>query len=243
MAHYIPKIPVIVHGFDAETKALRPDAYILSMGMATFDIATLTLLGCSYVAVDPNDPEANEIFHTDPGTLEWWEGKGNPDYAPSPEARKAAFSGTTKMPDALRIMVNYVEQFKKFDSVIVSRGPEFDIPIVCNALVRCNQYQGLFRRFSANDSDRTVERLMLAMGLEMDQDTEQHNWLRSGGEWVEHHPGFDSARSAYRTARAYHLAHIAKNHGFEQMLVAHKALRAGNYNPPLGFKGEFNGAS
>lgn len=241
MAIYIPKLPVIIHAFDCETKALRPNAYILSMGGSTFDVATLTMLGCTYVAVDPNDPEADKIFETDSGTVAWWNGEGNPDYAPTPEAKKAAWEGTTKIDVALKIVVEYFEGFKKFDSVLVSRGPEFDMPIVCNALVACNQFQGIFRKFSACESDRTVERLMLAFGIDMDEAVEGHNWLKKG-EWVEHHPSFDSARSAYRTARAYHLAHIAKNFGFDKMLLAHNALRAGNYNPALGFKGEFNGA-
>lgn len=241
MAHYIPKLPAIVHAIDTETKALRPNAYILSMGGSTFDIATLSLLGCTYVAVDPNDPEADKIFDTDSSTVAWWNGEGDPAFAPTPEAKQAAWSGTTKIDVALKIVVEYFEQFKKFDSVLVSRGPEFDMPIMCNALVACNVFQGIFRKFSACESDRTVERLMLAFGLDMNQEVEEHNWVGKG-QWVEHHPSFDSARSAYRTARAYHLAHIAKNYGFEKMLIAHKALCEGTYNPALGYKGEFNGA-
>lgn len=240
MAFYIPKLPAVVHGFDLECKALTPDAYILSMGGCTFEVASLSLLGAAYAAIDPNDPEADKVFRTDPGTIAWWNGEGDPAYAPSPEAKAAAFGGTLNIKDGLRVIVNYFDQYKKFDSVLVTRGPEFDMPIVCNALVTCDMYQGIFRRFSACESDRTVERLMLAFGLDMDQDTESHNWLRKA-QWVEHNPQFDSARSAYRTARAYHLAHIAKNFGFEKMLQAHNALKAGNYNAAAGYLGEFDG--
>lgn len=234
MAKYIPKLPVLVAGVDVETKALRPDAYILSAAACVFDVYSLTCIAATYLGIDPNDEEANRVFYTDPSTLDWWEGKGNPDYAPSPEARKAAFDGTMKIDAALKMLVDFLEPLrKKHEMVLSSRGPEFDIPIIVNGLVQCNLYQGIFRKFSANDSDRTVERLSLAFGLEMDEDTESHNWLKAGKEWVEHHPGFDSARTAYRTARFYHLAAIAKRWGFEVMLQAHEHLKRGDYIPSL----------
>lgn len=234
MAKYIPKLPSLVAGVDVETKALRPDAYMLSIAATVFDIYSLSCVGATYLGIDPNDPEADKVFYTDPGTLDWWDGKGNPDYAPAPAAREAAFSGNLKIDAALRLLVDFLEPLrKKHEMVLSSRGPEFDIPIIVNGLVQCNLYQGIFRKFSANDSDRTIERISLAFGLEMDEETESHNWLKSGKEWVEHHPGFDSARTAYRTARFYHLGMIAKRWGFDVMLQAHEHIKRGDYTPSI----------
>lgn len=225
-------IPSIVVGADAETKSLRPDAYILSIGLAAFDVATLRLIGASYTSIDPNDPEAAKVFHTDPQTIGWWEGKDRPEYAPSEAARLEAFSGTTNIKDALWNAKKFLDSLGDKPMTITMRGPDFDAPILMNAFAQCDVPPGKFRKFSMLDSDRTAERLMYAFGLEPDMDAEAHNWTR-GKDFIEHHAGFDAAKEGYMTARIYHLALIARNHGFPRMLEAHEQMRTGEYIPTM----------
>lgn len=225
-------IPSIVVGGDVETKSLRPDAYILSIGLAAFDIATLRLIGASYQAIDPNDAEANRVFHTDPSTIGWWEGKDNPDYAPSEAARKEAFSGTTNIKDALWTAKKFLDDLGNKPLVLTMRGPDFDSPILMNAFAQCDVPPGKFRKFSMLDSDRTAERLAHAFGLLPDMEAEAHNWTR-GKDFIEHHAGFDAAKEGYLTARIYHLALIARTHGFPRMQEAHEQMRTGEYIPTM----------
>ncbi|MDP4361116.1 hypothetical protein QR510_31270, partial [Escherichia coli] len=58
-----PTLPTLVIGADAETKSLRPDAYLLTTGLVAFDVPTLKMVGSSYMRIDPNDPKAKAVFH------------------------------------------------------------------------------------------------------------------------------------------------------------------------------------
>lgn len=222
------KIPTIVVGADGETQSLRPDAYLLSIGLAAFDVPTLRLIGAYYQTIDPIDPNALKIFHVDPGTIAWWRGEDKPEYAPSREAYAEAFSGTTKMPEVLWGAKKFLDEFEGKDVTLTMRGPDFDSPIIMNAFAQCNVPAGRFRKFSMLDSDRTAQRIMHAFGLEPDYDAEAHNWTR-GKDAYEHHAAFDAAKEGYITARIYHLALIAKRHGFQRMLEANDQLRTGEY--------------
>lgn len=225
------RVPNIVIGVDVETKSLRSDAYPIAVGITAWDVPTLRLIGSFYQTIDPNDEKAKSIFHEDPGTLAWWRGEGeDPAYAPSPEAYKEAFSGTTKMPEVLWGAYRFLEGFKTQITTLTMRGPEFDSPILMNAFAQCDVPTSLLRRFSMLDSDRTAERITYALGLEPDFQAESHNWTR-GKEAYLHHAGFDSAREGYITARIYHLALVGKRHGFERMLEAHNRLCTGEYAP------------
>lgn len=223
------RIPNIVIGADGETKSMRSDAYLVSIGFAAYDVPTLRFIGAYYQNIDPNDEKAQAIFHEDPGTMAWWRGEGeNPEYAPSREAYAEAFAGTMKMPEALWGAYRFLEGFKDKVCTITMRGPDFDAPIMMNAFAQCDVPAGMLRRFSMLDSDRTAERLAHAMGLAPDYQAESHNWTR-GKEAYLHHAGYDAAREGYITARIYHLALIAKRHGFERMLEAHNQLCTGEY--------------
>ncbi|QVW28731.1 putative exoribonuclease [Erwinia phage pEa_SNUABM_8] len=227
------RVPQIVIGVDGETKSMRSDAYLISLGMAAWDVTTLRLIGAFYQTIDPNDEKAKAIFHEDPSTLAWWRGEGdNPDYAPCPEAYKEAFSGTMKMPEVLWSAYKFLEGFKapNRNVTLTMRGPDFDHPILMNAFAQCDVPTSLLRRFSMLDSDRTAERIASAMGLEPNYDAESHNWTR-GKEAYLHHAGYDAAREGYITARIYHLALVAKRHGFERMLEAHHQICTGEYAP------------
>lgn len=225
------RIPNVVIGVDVETKSLRSDAYPIALGMAAWDVATLRLIGAFYQTIDPNDEKAKGVFHEDPGTMAWWRGEGdNPDYAPSPEAFKEAFSGTMKMPEVLWAGYKFLEGFKKQQVTLTMRGPDFDAPVLMNAYAQCDVPTSLLRRFSMLDSDRTAERLAHAFGLEPNYEAESHNWTR-GKEAYLHHAGYDAAREGYITARIYHLALIAKRNGFERMVEAHHQMCTGEYAP------------
>jgi len=222
-------IPSIVVGCVAKTKSVRPDAYILSLGLAAYDIATLRLIGASYNTIDPNDPQAEAIFHTDPQTIGWWEGKEE-DRSPPEAARIEAFSGTTKMPEALWNAKKFLDSLGQHEVVLTMKGPEFHAPIILNAFAQCDVPQGKFRKSTNYDSDRTAERFAAAFGLTANMDAEEHNWTR-GKDAVAHHAGFDAAREGYLTARLYHLALVARRHGFPRMLEAHEQMRTGEYVP------------
>lgn len=225
------RIPNIVIGVDGETKSMRSDAYLIALGMAAWDVATLRLIGAFYQTIDPNDEKAKAIFHEDPGTMAWWRGEGdNPAYAPSPEAYKEAFSGTLKMPEVLWAGYKFLEGFRNQQCTLAMRGPDFDHPILMNAYAQCDVPTSLLRRFSMLDSDRTAERIMAALGMEPCYEAESYNWTR-GKEAYLHHTGYDAAREGYVTARMYHLALIGKRHGFERMLEAHHQICTGEYAP------------
>ncbi|AWN08821.1 putative endodeoxyribonuclease [Salmonella phage SPAsTU] len=228
---YIPFIPSVVVGTDLETLALRSDAFILTMANVAFDVPTMKMIGSCYQKVDPNDEKAKEVFYIDPKTVGYWEGKDNPDYAPCEEARKEAYSGTTPLPEALWAMKKFLDDLGDVKMVITCRGPEFDHPILMNAFAQCNVHPGKYRKFSILDSDRTIERLAAAFGLEPNWEIEAPNWTH-GKEAYEHNANFDAAKEAYSTARLYHLALVARTYGFERMLDAHREMCTGEYIAP-----------
>ncbi len=226
------QIPEVIVGADVETKSTNPNAYLISFACVAYDVRTLMQLANIYRTIDPNDENMVEpYFHTDEGTMKWWRGEGNPDYAPDPQAFKEAFSGTTKLPDALKDIVEFLEPIrKKHKHTLTTRGPEFDIPIIRNALRQCDLYEGIFRTFSNNDSDRTAERVLAALDMEIDDVKEKHHWCNQN-EFVEHMPAFDAGRSAYRTARMYHLLYIIRHYGSDNAYKACTEMRSGSYNP------------
>lgn len=223
------RIPTVVIGADVETKSMRTDAYVVSLGFAAWDVATMRLIAHHYQNIDPEDEKAKAIFHEDPGTLAWWRGEGDdPAYAPSREAYAEAFGGTMKMPEALWGAYRFLEKFKQHKVTITMRGPEFDEPILMNAFLQCDVPTSILRRFSMIDSDRTAERIMHAFGLTPNYPAESQHWTRGKDAYL-HHAGWDAAREGYITARIYHLALIASRHGFERMMAAHNQMMTGEY--------------
>lgn len=223
--------PTVVVGTDLETLALRPDAYILTLANVAFDVPTMKMIGSCYHKIDPNDAKAKEIFYIDPQTVGYWEGKGDPEYAPSEKARIEAFSGTTPLPEALWAAKKWLDDLGNVKMVITMRGPDFDAPILMNAFAQCDIPPGKYRKFSILDSDRTAERIAYAFGLEPNWHAEAHHWTR-GKEAYEHNANFDAAKEAYSTTRIYHLALVARTYGFERMLEAHREMCTGEYIPP-----------
>lgn len=229
MAYRPVVIPEVVIGADVETKSVKPDAYVVSMALNAFDVETLKHIGCCYGTIDPNDENA-KCFHEDAGTMSWWRGEGDPNYAPSREAFKEAFSGKDKLPDVLKRMVDFAEPLRRKHKVsVATRGPEFDIPIIRNALSECGLYEGIFRNFSANDSDRTAERVLSLLNMDIDHAAEEWIWVKKN-EWVEHMPAFDSALSAYRTARCFHLCGLVGKYGSEVAREALELIRTNQYD-------------
>lgn len=225
-------IPECVIGFDCETKDTLPTAYPLSFAAVVFDIARLAKTHQWSGAIDPNDPKMQPPYFTESkSTLDWWWGKleySQPDEC----ARKAAWSGTAKLPDVLKEMIDGLEfiRHSKRPYVITTRGPEFDIPIVTNCLNQCDIFRGVFNRFSLNDSDRTAERMLAALGMEMDISTESVHW-QGDKMYVAHMPEYDAGMSAYRTARAYHLLKIIREHGSDKAYEINDLMRSLDYNP------------
>lgn len=223
-------IPTVVTAADLETAALRPDAYILTCALSTIKIATLEFMLHTYVRFDPNDKDAEAIFYKDPKTIGYWHGRDNPDYAPSERARLEAFGGTTPIMEGLPKLVNHLESFKNMGQVLTSRGPDFDMPIIRNALQQCNLYQGPFMKVSLFDSDRTAERLAKCLGWEINEDVERERWI-VGDFNEEHMAPYDAAKEAYTTARAYHLCCVFRLKGGEAANMANNLLREGKYEP------------
>ncbi len=231
MSYQPVDIPEVVVGADVETKSTKPNAYMVSMACVAFDIKTLTQIANIYRTIDPNDENMKPpFFDTEESTMKWWRGEGNPDYAPDPAAFKEAFSGTAKLPDAMKEIVDFLEPIrKKHKHVITTRGPEFDIPIIRNALRQCDLYEGIFRRYAINDSDRTAERVLVALDMDINVDSEERLWCATN-QYVSHMPAFDAGMSAYRTARMYHLLYLIRHHGSEVAYKACASMRAGDYN-------------
>ena len=219
-------LPTVVVGVDVETKAIRPDAYIISVGAAAFDVATLKRISNYYSNIDPNNEDHNKMFHTDAETLAYWNGEGKPEYAPSEAARIEAFSGTANMKNVLWDLTKYLDSLGDIKMTITMRGPEFDGPILLNAMAGLNVKQGKMRRFSSYDSDRTAERLAEAFGFTLNPEAEAKNWLQHDQD-IEHHAGSDAAREGYTTARIYHLGQVLTAYGYDKALECHNRLASG----------------
>lgn len=230
---YFPqeKMPAIVIGVDVETGSLRSDAFIFSAGASAWDVTLLRHIGCSYGVADANDEKAAAIFHKDPATMSWWEGKEDPSRSPCREAYNEIMSGTIKLPELLWQISKFVTSFADKNAVITMRGPEFDNPILMNAFAQCDVSPGFLRKFSKIDSDRTAHRMMATLGFHPDLDAEEHNWTCGNQNAYPHHAGYDATAEGYMTARAYHLMMLVNKLGYDRAAQANEMMRSGDYDP------------
>lgn len=223
--------PTVCIGVRLATLAIAPDARILAVGLAAWDIGTLRFINSYFGVVDVHDPETKDMFYTDPSTLDWWEGS-HPS-SPSTEAKRACFSGGITLREVLKQATDFIEGLAQYERVIVGKPPAFDLPILTNAYGHLNLYRGLLAKPSMVDSGHTAERGLETLGFgEVDAREEAQYCL--GQPFVQHHPRCESAKLTYFTARYYHLLNIIRKKGYDEALAAHKQMLTGEYAGYIG---------
>ena len=223
--------PTVCIGVRLATLAIAPDARILAVGLAAWDIGSMRFINNYFGVVDVHDPETKEMFYTDPGTLDWWD--GCLPTSPSAEAKRACFSGGRTMREVLREAADFIEGLAQYERVIVSKPPAFDLPILTNAYGHLNMFRGMLSKPSLVDSGHTAERGLATLGFgELDPREEPQFCL--GQEFISHHPRFEANRLTYFTARYYHLLNIIRKKGYDEALAAHKQMLTGEYAGYIG---------
>ena len=101
---------------DIETLSTRPDAAVVAIGCAVFDLDGV--ISSSGWRIRPTD----WIGHIDPATLKWWMDQSN-------EARTATFGGTTS---AGSVATQLREWLSSNISGVYANDPSFDIAILKN---------------------------------------------------------------------------------------------------------------
>jgi hypothetical protein len=217
--------PTVVVGLDVETKALVPNSYILSVGLAAYDIKTLRCVEFAEFVFDPNDPE--QITRAiDKNTIEWWHNHqdNNPRY-PTKAVFEHTWGGTLPFSTGMSKLASILRPYSKRDDVVMPmRGPDFDMPILINALQETGNRKGAL--YARNlDSHRTVEKVIAS--LELPALTEKEV-IANIGEIKLHTAGFDAAVEAYDTARMYHGLHLIKELGYEKTYAYFESLASGD---------------
>ena len=103
---------------DIETLGTKPGCVILSIGAVRFDIKTGKIGSKFYKKIDLND-SMNHGFSIDSNTLKWWIEK-------SKEVQDEAFFGKTKLVDAIKHLINFLNK----DDILWANSPSFDLNIL-----------------------------------------------------------------------------------------------------------------
>lgn len=119
----------IDYSFDLETLGTRYDSYILSIGVAKFDIKTGDILGTFHKQVICDDR-----FNIDLDTVMWWIGR-------SESACKAILNRSGAIP--IEMVLNELGSFipDKENSYVWGNGSSFDITLLDHAYSKCNLKQ------------------------------------------------------------------------------------------------------
>lgn len=225
-----PTVPALITGIDLESKDTQLSAYILALGSVTFDVKKYQLTECSRMELDPEDPEAKELFTESPATMRWWNEVDKNEFAPTELARKIAFGGATLHRGGIEFFNRVLTTLNKRNSIFTARGPEFDMRLF---EVTCRRYGIDHRlRFSNFDSDRTAERMLSALGCPKISENELKKYIRcTEADGPLHSAHFDAAKEGYRTMRAYWLVAIAGAYGLDELKLAVTALDDGTFDP------------
>lgn len=163
---------------DIETCSLETNAKILSIGLVTVNLVTLSIVSEFFVNIDPNCAHNVERC-VDDSTMEWWHGEGMDG------AREIAFSGDIPLIDALKKVSSYLKMtYQDLEPELVGNGSEFDNVIVKDAYIQCGLKTPW--KFRSNQSLRSVVWLgRVILGVDPKLELEF--------EGIEHH-ALDDAR-------------------------------------------------
>lgn len=221
------KIPSICIAIRLATSAIAPDARPIAIGATAWDIATLRYIDSFFEPIDFKDPETEGKFYTDPGTLDWWEGRM--PSSPSKEAYHACWSAGQPMRGVLERLTKFIEKLSEYECIIVCKPPAFDIPILTNAYGHLGLWRGMLGKSTVVDSGHMAERGLFTLGFG-DIGVLEAPFYCFGREFIPHHPKFESAKIAYTTARYYHLLNVIRNKGYEEAQRAHLSMQGGEYS-------------
>lgn len=212
----VPQLAASITGFDAETKDTARTAYIIAASLVTINMKTFKLTEISAVELDPECPTAIQLFTSSEGTLKWWNDTDEVSkYKPSLTAKKTMWGGSTPHKAGVEMLSRFLHQVDKQNTVLTARGPDFDMVAMENTVRAYNLPWTM--RFSRFDSDRTHERISLALGLPNPTVEEMEKWgIR--GEW--HTAAYDASVEAYNAARTYWCAAICSLDGPEGLAKA-----------------------
>jgi len=119
---------------DLETLSLKPNARILSIGACTFDTSD-EVQDVFYEKLDQTEDLIEGAFDVSSSTLNWWSQQDE-------HIRAEAFSGTTKITNAMLSFNNWLQAVKADHGAkniaIYSNGAVFDIPVIKNAFDYCS---------------------------------------------------------------------------------------------------------
>lgn len=225
-----PQLPAQFTGIDIETKSTKLMGYILSFGMCKINMRKFKPDEVVGFELEPNNKEADEIFHTDPGTMRWWDKAGTPEadqFSPCEVAKLRAFNGTIPHRDGIKTLHRMLHSQSKDNVVFTSRGPEFDMRIIEQS---CLAYGFDWKmRFGNFDSDRTYERVGKALGIKMPSEAFVEAYM--GRKFIKHCAQCDAGFEAYNGARVLWLNVIMSLDGRDKMIEELKNMDEGKFDP------------
>lgn len=216
-------LPRYTLGLDVETKDTAETSYLLAIGAVLYDNYALKFITSFRIAFDPNDPEQEDRTESE-STITWWQshmGEGD-DRTPSDIAYDLAWGGTTKFSVGMEAFVKFMRQLPKDGEIAIPmKGPDFDYPILRNALL----YAGNDYRIHARplDSSRTVERVCHSLELPVIKDEELRIFWK-GPKRMPHVAVWDAGYEGYEAARMYYALHLIKTVGYDETIIILNAL-------------------
>ena len=168
---------------DLETLGTRPGSIVLTVGAVKFSKEGLG--ETFYCAINEGDSRFFDLT-SDPSTLLWWRKQ-------SAEAREAAFSGKTPLPDALELFAAFCNKDAPLGIAIWGNGSDFDNVLLEAAYEAVSMEKPW--KFFGNRCYRTVKNLFPDV------------WVDPVGTA---HNALDDA-----TYQANHLIAISNLHGFD----------------------------
>ena len=185
-------IPKYVVGLDIETKSNMLNCFILSIGLAVYDVRTLECIDEFYYRIDPKDP-TQEKRHVSEYTLTWWKEWDVNQYAPSKAAYDDTWGGKGNLKEGLTLMGAFIDKYRSQENrppVFITKGPEFDINVINNALYDTGLFKEIRMGISNQDSARTIERAFAALQLKVQRPKDAIPHTAIGDAKIE---GFEGA--------------------------------------------------
>lgn len=222
-------IPEYCNGIDIETKSTEVNAFVLAIGGVTFSTRTLGVVNTLNLTIDPECEIQTKYLqrHTSDSTMKWWFPQTPDNFSPTALAQQWTWSGTMDTETACQMLDKYLAELKKMNAVYSMRGPEFDY-VILNSLYK-DMGNRLNVRFSNLESHRTVERGLIALGVDPTLSEKEIEHISPSDNYVEHVAVCDAGKEAYQTACYYHLLWRIRNEGYEKAMEVAKNWKLGIY--------------
>ncbi len=201
-------IPLYAGSLDIETLSTKPNAYILSISQAIYEIYTLKLVAKFDYLIGPNDQSQFGRLK-EANTIDWWNGLA--PNSPSEYAKSIVYNASGDLTTGIRQYDAFMRNFKAEYNLDIGhmittcRGPDFDPVIMLNA--RQQFGLGYGQPFREIDSSRTIDRSLEIMNIKVSSDSVKEHCL--GGEFHEHISLCDALLEGLEAATYYNRLAIA----------------------------------